>query len=297
MRGLVFDVQRGALHDGPGVRTTVFLKGCPLRCAWCHNPESWHSVAELAFDQEKCTDCLACLQDCLGGAHQEKDGRHVYDRRHCLACGSCVASCDPGGLVLFGREMTVPEVMAIVERDQPFYSKSGGGLTVSGGEPLSQPLFTLELLRAAKVRAIPTCLDTSGEGRAQDLQSLLPFVDLVLFDYKATGTVRHRELTGSDGTRILANLDEVLASGVRLVLRAPLVPGVNDDDAHLDAIAGIAAGGGVEVVEVMPYHAFGSDKRLRLGRHGGPGWPSATRDQAQRWLDALAERGCVARLG
>jgi pyruvate formate lyase activating enzyme len=188
-------------------------------------------------------------------------------------------------------------VIAIVERDAPFFARTGGGLTVSGGEPLSQPAFTRELLAAAKARALPTCLDTSGEGRTEELASLLPYVDLVLFDYKATGTVKHRQLTGSDGTRILANLDRLLAQGARIVLRAPLVAGVNDDEAHLDALASIFAGGGIEAVEVMPYHALGRDKRRRLGRHEGPEWPSATPEQAQAWVAALARRGCVVRLG
>jgi pyruvate formate lyase activating enzyme len=297
MRGLVLDIQRSALHDGPGVRTTVFLKGCPLRCAWCHNPESWRGVAELSFDPEACAHCLACLPACPYGAQLESRGRHVYDRRHCLACGSCVEACGHGALALLGRRMTAAEVMRIVERDRPFYSRAGGGLTVSGGEPLSQAAFTRELLAAAKGSGIPTCLDTCGEGRLEDLETLLPFADVVLFDYKVTGAARHRELTGSDGTRILRNLDRVLLDGVRLFLRVPLVPGVNDLPEHLDAIAAIWAAGGVEAVEVMPYHALGRDKRRRLGRVAGPQWSGATAGQAEAWLAGLAERGCPARLG
>jgi len=297
LRGLVFDIQRAALHDGPGVRTTVFLKGCPLRCAWCHNPESWRGVAEISFAQDDCRHCLACSPVCLNDAHVEQAGKHALDRSRCFACGTCVETCEHGVLALVGREMTVPEVMSVVERDNPFYSRSGGGLTVSGGEPLSQPEFTRALFVAAKNHTIPTCLDTSGEGRVEDLEAVLPFVDLVLFDYKATGADRHRALTGSDGTRILQNLDRLLMRGVRVILRAPLVPGVNDEPAHLDAIAAIWSGGGIEAVEVMPYHALGRDKRRRLGRPGGPDWPSATDEQAGAWLAALAERGCPARLG
>jgi glycyl-radical enzyme activating protein len=296
-RGLVFDIQRASLHDGPGIRTTVLLKGCPLRCVWCHNPESWRGVAELAFDSEACQHCLSCAPVCLHEGHHEIEGRHVYERRRCLACGSCAEVCPHGALRLFGRQMTADEVLAVVERDRPFYAKGGGGMTVSGGEPLSQAEFARELLAAAKDHAIGTCLDTSGEGRPEDLESLLPYADLVLFDYKATGADRHRELTGSDGTRILQNLDRLLLFGVRVILRAPLVPGVNDQPSHLDAIAGIWAGGGIEAVEVMPYHALGRDKRQRLGRAPGPEWPGATPQQVDAWLMALADRGCPARLG
>lgn len=296
-RGLVFEIQRASLHDGPGIRTTVFLKGCPLRCAWCHNPESWRGVAELAFDAEACQHCLSCVPACLHDGQLERDGRHVFERRRCLACGSCVEECPHGALKLYGREMTVDEVIAVVERDRPFYARGGGGMTVSGGEPLSQAEFARELLAAAKSRAIGTCLDTSGEGRSEDLESLLPYVDLVLFDYKASGADRHRELTGSDGTRILKNLDRLLLRGVRVILRVPLVPGVNDEPAHFDAIAGIWAGGGIEAVEVMPYHALGRDKRQRLGRGAAPEWPGTRPAVVDGWLMALADRGCPARLG
>jgi choline trimethylamine-lyase activating enzyme len=297
IRGLVFDVQRASLHDGPGIRTTVLLKGCPLRCAWCHNPESWRGVAELAFDAQACEHCLSCGPACLHEGHREQGGRHAYVRRRCLACGSCAEACPHGALKLFGREATVDEVLAVVERDRPFYARGGGGLTVSGGEPLSQAEFTRELLAAAKGRAIATCLDTSGEGRPEDLQSLLPHVDLVLFDYKATGADRHRELTGSDGIRILGNLDRLLLRGARVILRAPLVPGVNDEPAHLDAIAAIWAGGGIEAVEVVPHRGLGRDARRRLGRAPGPEWPAATAREVDAWLMALADRGCPARLG
>jgi pyruvate formate lyase activating enzyme len=187
--------------------------------------------------------------------------------------------------------------MALIERDRPFYERSAGGLTVSGGEPLAQAGFTRDLLSAARQRGIGTCLDTCGEGRLADLEALIPWVDLVLFDYKASRAARHLALTGVDGRRIRRNLDALLAAGVPVVLRVPLVPGVNDDDEHLDAVAALAASGRLRAVEVMPYHALGRDKRGRFGRPGAGPDTSATRSQAEAWLAALAARGCEARLG
>jgi pyruvate formate lyase activating enzyme len=296
-RGIVFDVQRSALHDGPGIRTAVFLKGCPLRCEWCHNPESWHAAPELSFEPEACTRCDDCVEACPNGAHQPGDGRHVFVRDRCLAGGQCVEVCDHGALALVGREMTVGEVMEVVERDRAFYKRSGGGLTVSGGEPLAQASFTLALFATAKERGIHTCLDTCGAGSPADLDALLPVTDIVLFDYKATDPEVHQALTGVDGLALHANLERVVASGTLLILRVPLVPGVNDTEAHLDAIANLAERHSLAGVEVMPYHALGRDKRRRLGRPEGPAGPSATSWQSRAWVEALASRGCAAHLG
>jgi pyruvate formate lyase activating enzyme len=207
-----------------------------------------------------------------------------------------VAACDHGALALVGREMSVEEVMAVVERDRSFYGCSGGGLTVSGGEPLAQAAFARALLSAARQRGFGTCLDTCGEGRLVDLEAMVPFVDLVLFDYKASRAARHLALTGVDGRRIRRNLHALLAAGVPVVLRVPLVPGVNDDPEHLDAVAALSASGRLRAVEVMPYHALGRDKRGRFGRPEVGLGPSATPSQAEAWLLALSARGCEARL-
>jgi pyruvate formate lyase activating enzyme len=297
MRGLVFDVQRSALHDGPGIRTTVFLKGCPLRCLFCHNPESWQPAPELTFDPDACLHCLRCRGVCPEGAHDERDGRHLLVRDRCRACGRCVESCEGEALAVAGRYTTVEEVMAVVERDRPFYERSGGGLTVSGGEPLVQPAFTRALLATARERGIHTCLDTCGAGAWSDLDSMRPSLDLVLFDYKATGAHRHHALTGHDGRAILRNLERLLDAGARVVLRLPLVDGVNDEPEHLDAVAHLAARHRLAGVEVLPYHAFGRDKRARLGRPAGPDWPTTPAARAREWTLALAARGCLARLG
>lgn len=297
VRGIVLDIQRTAMHDGPGIRTAVFLKGCPLRCEWCHNPESWHAAPELSFEPEACTRCDDCVPVCPHEAHQPGDGRHVFLRDRCQACGKCVEACDHGALALVGAEMTVAEVMEVVERDRAFYERSGGGLTVSGGEPLAQAAFTQALFTEARRQGIHTCLDTSGAGDPADLEALLPITDIVLFDFKATGAEIHQSLTGVDGVALRANLERVIASETPVILRVPLVPGVNDTAAHLDAIADLAARPSLAGVEVMPFHALGRDKRRRLARPEGPDWPSVTSAQARAWLQALAARGCEARQG
>jgi pyruvate formate lyase activating enzyme len=296
LKGLVFDVQRAALHDGPGVRTTVFLKGCPLRCAWCHKPESWLPAPELSYEASRCAACFECVAACPSGAHSERDGRHALDRGRCTLAGACVEACPSGALSLVGRERTVAEVMAVVERDRPFYDRSGGGLTVSGGEPLAQPAFTRSLLEAAKRAGIHTCLDTCGHAPWEDLAACLPSTDLFLFDWKAGDAVRHLALTGVDGALVRENLERLAAAGAAVVLRAPLVPGVNDDPLSLDVLASAATRLGFPV-EVLPHHALGRDKRARLGRPEVPSWPTASESQARGLVAALAARGAAARPG
>lgn len=216
--GIVFDLQRGALHDGPGIRTTVFLKGCPLRCAWCHNPES------QAF------------------APQTGRSGKVY-----------------------GRRMTVAEVMAVVRRDRAFYASSGGGLTLSGGEPTAQFDFCRGLLVAARAEGIGTCLDTCGQTPWEKLSELAPWVDVFLFDYKATGAETHRRLTGVDGGLIQGNLERLLARGARVVLRCPLVPGANAGPEHEAAIDDWARRFPGLEVERLSYHSWGEAKYRDLG--------------------------------
>lgn len=263
--GTVFEVSRFRVDDGPGVRTAVFVKGCPLRCAWCHNPESNRAEPELSFDETRCIACGACVSACDEGCHRlGADGSHEIDRSRCLACGACEAACPVDALRIIGRRMSVAEVMSEVVRDRPFYAASGGGLTVSGGEPLGHLAFTRALLAAAREDGIGTCIETSGYG---DIGAVAELLDCALYDCKAVDTRLHQRLTGVRNERILDNLRLLNDCGVPIVLRFPAIPGMNVGEENLIATGRLAERlPSVEGVEVMPYHPLGIAKGDNLGR-------------------------------
>jgi pyruvate formate lyase activating enzyme len=288
VRGRITDLHRAALHDGPGVRTTVFLQGCPLRCAWCHNPETWTPATQIGFSPEKCGGCGGCAAVCPQDCHSVDADGHAFDRAECVGCGSCAAACGTHALLAWGRETTAGEVVATAARDRAYYQRGGGGLTVSGGEPLAQPLFTTALLTLARAQGIHTCLDTSGYAPAERFQAVAALADLLLFDLKA-GRERHRELTGVALDPILANLDWALEHGIPVRLRCPLVPGVNDEDEHLARIRDYARRPGVVGCDLLPYHRYGADKWARLGlAYSLAGRPDAGPEDERRWRAALA---------
>ncbi len=297
--GIIFDVQRCCLHDGPGIRTTVFFKGCPLRCLWCHNPESQAAKPQLSFDSGKCRHCLACVAACHAGAHRADADRHVLERSHCQLCGQCVPQCLAGALKIIGQPRDVPSLMREIEKDRKFYKSSGGGVTLSGGEPTAQFEFCRNLLSAVKNAGIHACLETCGLVEPDRLTALISLVDLFLFDYKATDPDLHRHLMGVSNERILANLDMLLSRGVPVILRCPLVPGVNDQPEHLRAIADLAKRhSAIRGVEIMAYHSMGRDKAQQVGQQPGL-HDIATTDEPTKnaYVQTLAELGCSAVLG
>jgi pyruvate formate lyase activating enzyme len=265
--GLVFDIRKFSIHDGPGIRTTVFFKGCPLNCEWCHNPESQSPKVELILRPSRCIRCGACEAICAQGAIAMVDEGVSTDREKCTLCGECIETCYAEAREIVGREMTVDQVMEEVERDDAFYEESGGGVTFSGGEPLLQRGFLLELLRACKGRGIRTALDTCGFATWDVIESVSPFVDLFLYDLKLIDDSRHRQFTGVSNALILQNLQMLSEHGHAIHLRVPVIPGINDDDENVRQTGAWAAAlPHLERVDLLPYHHAGADKYARLDK-------------------------------
>ena len=289
-RGMVFDIQKFSVHDGPGIRTTVFLKGCPLRCIWCHNPESWAGKAELLFNAAKCTACGRCVPACPHGCHKIEQGRHVFSRENCTGCGKCVKHCLSDALELCGKLRSVEEVISEVLKDKPFYDNSGGGMTLSGGEPMAQFSFTRELLASAKGNGLHVCMETCGFAPREHFSEILGLVDLFLFDIKTVDPEKHRRLTGRDHSLILENLRFLNDSGAKIHLRCPLVEGVNDSDEELCGIGKLADSlTDVLEVDVEPYHPLGVSKAGRLGMRNGFEAPFTPQAVWQAWVKRIAE--------
>ncbi len=268
MTGRVFDIKRYSIHDGPGIRTTVFLKGCSLNCLWCHNPESVDPGPELMHWPGRCARCYACLAACPKGAlNKDAAGAVVIDRSKCDLCGRCAEACLYDALQIVGREMTVDEVLDEVEKDRVFYEQSGGGVTLSGGDPAVQSAFAEALLDGCRARGLRTAVDTAGLSPNGALERLAAKTDLVLFDLKVMDDAKHRESTGVPNATILDNLEKLAAGRTEVWLRIPLVAGVNDDDANVGrVIALLRSLRTIKRVALLPYHSGGMEKSRRIGK-------------------------------
>lgn len=292
MTGNVFDIQRYSIHDGQGIRTVVFLKGCPLRCKWCSNPESWKAEPQLFYVRSRCIDCKTCVAVCQNREVEENGSSIKINWENCKGDYGWVEECPTGALCVKGRRMSAEEVMEEIRRDRIFYEYSGGGVTFSGGEPLLQEEFVLELLKTCREEGISTAVETSGSVSEETLRRVLPFVDLFLYDLKMMNSVKHKEWTGQDNKRILKNLKMLAEEGADITVRTPMIPGVNDSEEELLDIMEYLRACGIQKYSILPFHQYGSGKYESIGIPYELAWLGVHRGEAMNKRKAfISEQG------
>ncbi|MBS7641437.1 MAG: glycyl-radical enzyme activating protein [Candidatus Bathyarchaeia archaeon] len=269
MKGLILNIERFSIHDGPGIRTVVFLKGCPLRCIWCSTPDGQNMFPELEYFSHKCIKCGRCIDACPKKAIVKLNDEIVTLRYECTLCGKCVEKCLSGARKIVGKEMTVEDVLKEVEKDMVFYSSSGGGVTLSGGDPISQPEFSAAILKMCRERGINTCIETSAYGDWGSLAKMLAYTDFLYVDIKHIDPLKHKKFTGKSNRKILKNIENISKSypDMPVVVRVPVVPGYTDDMENIRAIALFVSGLGKNFkIELLPYHRLGIHRYEALSR-------------------------------
>jgi len=293
MLGTIFDIQRFALNDGPGIRTIVFFKGCPLRCIWCHNPESYDISPQLSYVKNKCQGCKLCVQACVHSVHTFENGEHKVDNKSCKLCGECISLCCHYAVSIFGESLTAEQLAEKILIDRPYYGQEGG-VTFSGGEPMKQFPFVLQLAKKLKTENIHICMETSGFAAVDHFMEIAPFIDLFLFDYKATSDNDHKRFTGVSKEKISCAFESLYEAGCKIILRCPLIPGTNDSQQHLEGIAQMYKRFPELLgLEIMPYHNLGVSKAEQIGHSSNFERKTSNTEQKNAWIEKLNKLGCL----
>ena len=293
-KGIIFDIQKFVLDDGPGIRTVVFLKGCTLRCVWCCNPESYQIKPELGFFVSRCNNCGDCISVCPDNAINKGVSSVVINHDLCSVCEKCIDVCPTSALRIFGKTVSASEIIEEVIKDKDYFINSNGGITLSGGEALMQIDFAISILKLAKDNGLHTCIETAGNVPQHSISRILPYVDLFLFDYKLTDDTLHKKCTGANNQLILENFDFIYHSGTEMVMRCPIIPGINDTEEHFKGIVLMSQKyPAINGVELKPYHEYGKDKYFQVGYEPlDLGSGTVSKSHEQEWKNRLKSMGC-----